>query len=81
MLRLIPRIFIADMVAADLVWLAILVSAIIAYRRRAVPSLLVQIASAAILLACNLLTQGLQVAETFWNFQFRSPSAQYLQQR
>src|SRR5689334_5605963 len=67
--------FIAQRVAADLVWLAILVGAIIAYRCRAVPSLLVQVISAAILLACNLLTQGIQVAETFWNFQLRSPSA------
>ena len=75
LLRLIPRIFIAQMIAADCTRLAILVITIIAYRRRPVASLLVQMISACVLLICNLLTQGLQVAETFYNFQLRSPTA------
>jgi hypothetical protein len=75
LLRFMPKIFIAQMIAGDCVWFAILVAAFIAYRRRALGSLLVQTISAGMLLVCNLLSQALQVAETFTSFRWSSQSA------
>ena len=75
MFRLLPRIFFAQMIGADCTWLAIFIATMIAYRRRPIGSLLAQMISAGVLLACNVLTQSLQIAEIFSWFELRSSTA------